>query len=277
MPFVSALRLHPVKSLRGLSVAEAALDELGFVGDRRFLVIDEKGTFLTQRTLPAMARIAAELTADSLVLSGEDSHDLSVPRASDPEAPLREVRVWSDDGLLAEDCGKDAAEWLGVRLGCRCRLVRIGERFRRAVATEGAGAGDLVSFADAAPLLVTGETSLANLNDRIVASGGEAVTMDRFRPNLVISGAESFAEDGWARIAIGAVVLRNAGRCDRCVVTTTDQRTGERGREPLRTLATFRRDPAEPGVVFFGANFIPETKSGTIRVGDRVEVLAGVG
>ena len=272
---VSALYLYPVKSLRAVSVDEVAVDELGFSGDRRFLVVDETGGFLTQRTLPAMARIATELTADSLVLSTDGAGDVRVPRAADPDAPLREVRVWGDAGLLAEDCGEAAAEWLGSLLGCRCRLVRIGERFHRAVGKAAARAGDLVSFADAAPLLVTGEASLAELNRRILEGGGGAVPMDRFRPNLVLAGGDPFAEDGWERIRIGTVVLRNAGRCDRCVMTTTDQQTGVRGREPLRTLATFRRDPDQPGAVFFGTNYIQETKSGTIRVGDGVEVWKG--
>lgn len=269
---VAALFLHPVKSLRAFPVDSAGIDELGVAGDRRFLVVDESGTFLTQRTLPGMARVAAGLTADSLILSAEGAGRLTVSRSSDPAAPLREVTVWRHGGLLAEDCGEEAADWLGDLLGCRCRLVRIGERFHREVTKDAARPGDLVSFADAAPLLVTGEASLAELNRRIVANGGEAVPMDRFRPNLVLSGGDPFAEDSWERIRIGLVVLRNAGRSDRCVMTTTDQQTGARGREPLRTLATFRRNPDVPGAVCFGTNFIQETKSGTIRVGDVVEV-----
>jgi uncharacterized protein YcbX len=269
---VSALFLYPVKSLRAVPVDEVSVDELGFAGDRRFLVVDEAGTFLTQRTLPGMARIATELTADSLVLSGEGTAPLPVARTPGPGAPVREVRVWGHSGLLAEDCGDGAADWLAALLGCRCRLVRIGESFRREVTKDAARPGDLVSFADAAPLLVTGEASLAELNRRIVETEGAAVPMDRFRPNLVLSGGDPFAEDDWKSIRIGSVWLRNAGRCDRCVMTTTDQQTGARGREPLRTLATFRRDPEVPGAVFFGTNFIQETKSGTIRVGDAVEV-----
>lgn len=115
MPFcrmlrVAALFLHPVKSLRACAVESVEIDALGFAGDRRFLVVDEEGTFLTQRTLSAMARIATELTAESLVLSTEGAASLTVPRSPDPAAPLREVRVWSHAGLLAEDCGDEAAE-----------------------------------------------------------------------------------------------------------------------------------------------------------------------
>jgi len=271
---VSALFLHPVKSLRAIPVEEVTLDDLGFAGDRRFLVVDEAGTFLTQRTLPAMARIATQLSEDSLVLSAEDGSSLTVSRSPDPTAPVRKVRVWNHEGLSANDCGETAAEWLGGLLGCRCRLVRIGDTFRREVTKAAARPGDLVSFADAAPVLVTGEASLAELNRRIVASGGGSVAMDRFRPNLVISGGEPFSEDGWRWIRIGPVVLRSAGKSDRCVITTTDQQTGQRGREPLRTLATFRQEPGQTGAVYFGVNFIQETKSGTIRIGNQVEVLS---
>ena len=123
---------------------------------------------------------------------------------------------------------------------------------------------------DVPPVLVTGAASLADLNDRIVERGGDPVPMDRFRPNVVVSGGAPFAEDEWPRVRIGDVVLRAAGKSDRCIVTTTDQLTGERGKEPLRTLATYRRDPNDFSGVIFGQNFIHETKRGVIRVGDEV-------
>ena len=129
--------------------------------------------------------------------------------------------------------------------------------------------GDLFTFADGAPILVVSEASVATLNDRIVAAGGEPVPMGRFRPNLVVDGCAAFAEDTWSRLQIGDVILRSAGQSERCVITTTDQLTGERGKEPLRTLATFRRSPANPTEVVFGVNLINESKSGTIRIGDQ--------
>lgn len=194
-------------------------------------------------------------------------------RRIDPAAPLRAVAVWRSEGLLAEDCGDAAAAWLGTVLQLKCRLVRIGEKFRRPVLKKAGQPGDIFSFADGAPILVTSEASLADLNARIAANAGEPVPMDRFRPNLVIADCPAFAEDGWPRIRLGDVVLRQAGKSDRCIMTTTDQLTGVRGKEPLRTLATFRRDPAEPSSVYFGANFINESKRGTVRVGAKIEAI----
>lgn len=265
---IRSLHLFPVKSLRGCDVTSVEIDELGFVGDRRFLVVDEHGGFLTQRTLPAMATVSTSLTEQILTLSADDHGSVSVPRASDPNAILRPVSVWRDNDLLAEDCGDEVAQWLSQVLGLRCRLVRIGVQFHRPVRKDAAQAGDLVSFADAAPILVTCTRSLDELNRRIHANGGEPVPMNRFRPNLVIEGdILPFAEEGWGTLQIGGVRLRSAGPSVRCIMTTTDQHSGRRGAEPLRTLATFRR-VAGGNAVCFGVNFIQESKSGRLNVGD---------
>lgn len=268
---VAGLFIYPVKSLRGIAVPAAEIDALGFVGDRRFLVIDETGKFLTQRQLPRMAQVSTVLNNGSLILSADAAGQVSVPTASDSTAPLHTVTVWKSEGLQAEDCGPTAATWLSDFLQLKCRLVRIGEKFRRPVLKRAAQAGDTFSFADGAPVLVTSEASLANLNDHILENHGEPVPMDRFRPNLVIAGCDAFAEDEWNSFRVGDVVLRQAGKSDRCIVTTTDQRTGVRGKEPLRTLATFRRDPVDPSSVYFGANYINESKRGVVNVGANVE------
>jgi len=132
----------------------------------------------------------------------------------------------------------------------------------------------VVTFADAFPFMVLSESSLHDLNDRMAAP----LPMDRFRPNFVLSDCEEFAEDTWPRLKIGDVIFRAGGPCARCIVTTTDQVTGQRaGPEPLRTLATYRRDSLEPSNVNFGQNLIHETKTGTVRVGDEVEPMAEVG
>ena len=270
MPRITGLFIYPVKSLRGFAVPVAELDELGFVGDRRFMLVDPTGKFITQRVLPKMACIATQLAAGKLILSTDSAGSISVPAASDPSAPLRTVSVWKHEGLQAEDCGDAAATWLSDFLGTRVRLVRAGAKFSRSVTKSAARPGDLVHFGDAEPLLIISQASLDQLNDRIQAAGGEPVPMDRFRPNIVIEGCDAFAEDTWPHLRIGPVVLRNGGLCARCIVTTTDQLTGERGKEPLKTLATFRRDPQDPTDVNFGVNLIQETKQGTVRVGDDV-------
>jgi uncharacterized protein YcbX len=272
---VSGLHIHPVKSLRGRYVDRVELDPLGVVGDRRFMVVDETGRFLTQRTLPRMALIETKLSPEMLTLSTPLAGELHIPRASDPSAAVHQVSVWKSEGLSAEDCGDEAAAWLRDFLGVSCRLVRAGARFQRAMTKPSARTGDRVSFADAFPLLVVSEASLNELNHRLIARGEDALPMDRFRPNLVIAGCAPFAEDTWPRIRIGDVVLRAGGPCARCVVTTTDQQTAARGREPLRTLATYRRDADDPTDVNFGQNFIHETKAGSLSVGAPVEVLHG--
>jgi uncharacterized protein len=269
---LAALHVYPVKSLRGCAVPEAEVDALGLAGDRRFMVVDENGRFMTQRTLAPMALIATALTGGELILSTSTAGEVRVPRQPDPDAPLRSVSIWRSEGLLAEDCGDAVADWLSDVLRTPCRLVRAGEKFLRPISKGNvAGEGDRVSFPDAYPFLAISEGSLADLNDRLVAQGDEPVPMNRFRPNLVVADCPPYAEDTWPRFRIGEVAFRAAGPCLRCIVTTTDQETGERsGPEPLRLLATYRRDVTDPSHVKFGQNLIHETKHGVLRVGDPV-------
>jgi uncharacterized protein YcbX len=267
---LSGLFIYPVKSLRGFAIPSATVDALGLVGDRRFLVVDAQNQFLTQRALPRMALIETALTAHDLVLRAPHGGSCAVPLRAAGPAELLSVRVWKSEGLLAEDCGVEVAVWLSDFLRHPCRLVRIGEKFHRPIVRPGkAQPGDVVSFADGVPFLILSEASLADLNDRLATP----LLLDRFRPNLLVSGCEAFAEDTWPRFQIGTVTFRAAGPCARCVITTTDQRTAERGKEPLRTLATYRRAPDDPTDVNFGQNLIHETKSGTLKVGDAVALL----
>jgi uncharacterized protein YcbX len=268
---LSGLYLYPVKSLRGCAVTSAGIDAFGPVGDRRFMIVDAGGRFLTQRTLPRMALIATRLEPDHLGLTVPGLPDLSVRRASDPSAPLRRVTVWRHEGIAAEDCGPAASAWLTHFLGVECRLVRLGREYERFVLKSAARPGDAVSFADACPFLLIGEASLAALNDRLLTRGEEPVPMERFRPNLVIAGAAAHAEDAWQTLQVGPVRFRPAGPCARCVVVTTDQATGRRSPEPLQTLAGYRRDARDPSQVNFGLNLIHEVASGILRVGDPVD------
>lgn len=268
---LASIHLYPVKSCRGIQVDSAAFDALGLIGDRRFMVVDSAGKFITQRSHPKMALIKTALSATHLTLSTELAGDISVLRESDSQPQGRSVSVWQSEGLLADDCGSAVAEWLSEFLGQALRLVRIGEQFYRPILKPGkAQPGDVVSFADAYPFLIISEASLDNLNDRLAAKGEETLPMDRFRPNFVVSGCAAYAEDTWAKVQIGESLFRNGGPCARCIITTTDQQTAERGKEPLRTLATYRRDPSEPSNVNFGVNLIHETKHGTLHVGDPV-------
>ena len=277
---LSQLHLYPVKSLRGCAVASAEVDALGIVGDRRFLVADASGKFLTQRVLPRMALIATALADGRLLLTTPGLPPLSVPIAPDPGAELATCEVWSSQGLLAEDCGRDAATWLSSFLGQPCRLLRIGARFARPMLDRKVpevlrnSGPHLVAFNDAYPFLLIGQASLDDLNLRLVTVGAAPVPMNRFRPNLVVEGSPAYAEDGWRALRIGALTLHAGGPCARCVITTTDQDTAERGVEPLRTLAGYRRDPGKPTDVNFGQNLLHESKHGQLQVGDEVIPLA---
>ena len=266
---VTGVFLYPVKSLRGFAVPAAEIDALGFVGDRRFLVVDANNQFLTQRALPRMALVETALTGTDLILRAPHGGSCAVPLRATTPAEILTVHIWKSEGLLAEDCGVEVAVWLSEFLRHPCRLVRIGDKFRRPMLKAAAQPGDVVNFADSCPFMILSEASLNDLNERMPAP----LPLDRFRPSFVVDGCEAFAEDTWGRFRIGAVNFRAAGPCIRCMITTTNQQTAERGKEPLRTLATYRREPTDSTDVKFGQNIIHETKSGTVRVGDTVNLL----
>lgn len=277
---VSRLFTYPVKSLRGYAVESAALDPLGIAGDRRFLVVDPAGQFLTQRGVSRMARVSAALDGADLRLSADGHGSIRVPRTAPAGSAPREIRatVWQSEDLKTEDCGDEPAAWLTGFLGRPCRLVRAAEGFARPMLDRKVPS-DLrnrpgIAFPDGFPFMILGESTLDELNSRLVAQGGPALPMERFRPSFVVSGAEPFAEDRWRRFRIGGVEFRAGGPCARCLITTLDPWTGETGgAEPLRTLATYRRDRDKPTHVNFGQNVIHLAPTGRIRVGDPVEIL----
>ena len=224
------------------------------------------GKFLTQRSHPRMALIETALANGTLTLGADNSGSVIVPVSA--HLSPRTVTVWKNT-VIADDCGDEPAEWLSRFLGGSLRLVRIGAQYERPVSVERAGAGHLVSFADGFPFLILSEASLANLNSRLAVP----LPMNRFRPNFVVAGCEPHAEDTWHRYRIGELVFRNIDACARCPITTTDQRTAERGKEPLKTFATYRRDPRDSTDVIFGFNVVHETKRGTVHVGDTITLL----
>jgi uncharacterized protein len=207
-----------------------------------------------------------DLDADALVLSAPDRDEVRVPLAV-PEAPPVTVTVWKST-CKALPASREADGWLSDYLGTHCRLVYMPESTQRTSNPQYAGYGKLVSFADGYAFLVVGEASLESLNARLATGGHAPLPMNRFRPNIVVSGSNAFDEDRWGEVRVGEAVLRGVKPCGRCEVTTTDQSTGERqGPEPLATLATFR-DSREFGVMF-GMNFVTE-RGGVIAVGDEV-------
>ncbi len=267
---VQRLEVYPIKGARGNALSRASVEARGPAGDRRWMVVDEDGRFLTQRELPALARLAVQETAGGLSLEHDGSrHHVKVPDGG----ARRVVQVWKSavDAALADG---EASRYLSDSLGVTVHLVYMDGAATRTVSAEWAGDDAPVSFADGFPILIATRASLDDLNARIAAAGGAALPMERFRPNVVIEGTAPWEDDAWARIRIGSVVLDINKPCVRCVVTTTDQATGERpSDEPLRTLATFRRskDKRTPGVLF-GWNAVPRTM-GEVAVGDEVEIL----
>ena len=261
---VSDLFIYPVKSARAVGLEQADVVERGFAGDRRWMLIDSDGQFLTQRKHPLMATVNCQLlnTGLRITVPGLETLLINTP---DDSSTVTSATVWKDQ-CQALDAGDAAAAWFSAFMGQECRLVYMPESTHRQVDLRFANEGDITGFADGFPFLLTNEASLKELNSRLV----KPVTMQHFRPNIVIQGADAYAEDQWQRIRVGEVHFRVAKPCSRCVMTTVDPETGKRaGKDPLATLATYRRN--EYGVIF-GQNLIQESH-GTIRKGDVVEVL----
>jgi uncharacterized protein YcbX len=259
---VTSIHVYPIKSCRAIDLKAARLDELGVSFDRRLMVIDaETSRYLTQREEPRMTLISPQLGPTSLQITAPNMPMLKVDTRREGER--RDVTVWDFTGA-AEDCGDNAASWFSTVLERSVRLVRWADDVQREVSPKYAGPGVLTAFTDGYPILLTTEASLEQLNSQ----ASERVPMARFRPNIVIKGADPFAEDTWRRIRV-EVEIDVVKPCSRCAITTVDALTAKRSKEPLATLAKFRLHEKE---TWFGQNCIHRSL-GSIRVGDPVEVL----
>ncbi len=264
MPVLQSIHIYPIKGTRGTALEEAAVEPRGLQHDRRWMLVDSTGTFLSQREQPRLALVQAQVRPAQLFVEAPGMAPLAVEVPAEATPRLR-VRVWRD-ALDAVPAADPAHAWFSRFLGLPCRLVYLDAQARRRVDPAYAVADDPVSFADGYPVLLTAQASLDALNARLETP----LPMNRFRPNLVVAGFDAFAEDGFAQVRLGEVLFHVVKPCARCVVTTIDQQTARPGREPLRTLATFRR---RDGKVYFGQNLIP-AQPGTVRVGDRAEGVA---
>lgn len=268
---LTSIHVYPVKAMRALDLSQSSVEPWGLAGDRRWLVVDPTGRFISQREEPSLARVVASYEGLDLALTlatrGRDPITI-LPPSAQTGTEMLPVSVWRSD-LIAAAAGRAADEWLSDYLGRPVRLVHLDDPLRRPVDQNYGAPGDTVSFADGYPLLLTNEASLDELGKWLVDDGHEPVPMNRFRPSVVVGGAEPWDEDHWRRVRIGAVTFRVAKVCGRCVVTTTDQTTGEVGSEPLKMLGRKRKFGQD---LVFGQNLIPDG-TGVIRVGDDVEVL----
>ncbi len=262
---LGSINIYPVKSAAGLPQTSWDVDSFGFEHDRRWMVVDASGDFLSQRVHPRLALVRPELRPGALVLRAAGAPDLELPLAP-PAGGDVTVTVWGGE-TRGRPVSREADQWVTAVLGVECRVMYMPDDVVRPVSADYAFDGERTSFTDGFPFLLISETSLDELNRRLDVP----LPMNRFRPNLVVAGSEPFAEDGWDRIRIGSLTFRVAKPCARCVMTTVDQALGRStSTEPLRTLATFRRN-AE-GQVDFGQNLV-HAGTGRLDVGMAVEIL----
>jgi uncharacterized protein YcbX len=266
---VAGLFTYPVKSCYRVQTLSIAVEPWGLVGDRRWLVVDAQSRQqLTQRKVARLGRIRPVHQGDGLLMTARGFPDLFLPAPRD--VPLVEVGVW-DDKVEASPADATAAAWVSKVIGRDAQLVYLDDPTRRPLPPGYGAAGASVSFADGFPLLLTNSSSLVAVNDWLLEDGDEPIEMTRFRPNLVVAGATAWAEDEWLGrcIGVGEAVFRVVKPCARCVLTTVDQETGEKGREPLHVLGRHRRFAQG---LLFGTNLVPETL-GTVNEGDEVRLL----
>ncbi len=259
------ISIYPVKSLGGISLQNSEVTDRGLKHDRRWLIINEEEKFITQRTHPQLALIKTKISGNKLIL-GHKTKDISplVIPIHHESVEVVLVSIWHDL-VEARIVGKYADEWLNDALGIKCRLVYMHDETQRWVDRAYAADNEIVSFADAYPFMMIGQSSLEDLNSRLK----EKLPMSRFRPNFVFKGGDPFDEDKWKKIKIGDVVFTLVKPCSRCVLTTVNQDTAEKNEEPLKTLSTYR---SVNNKIYFGQNLLHE-ENGTLKVGNEIEIL----
>ncbi|MEL7533642.1 MAG: MOSC N-terminal beta barrel domain-containing protein [Bacteroidota bacterium] len=258
---LSEIYLYPIKSLGGISVSQAQLTDRGLQYDRRWMLVDESGKFLSQRGFRAMALLEIRLEGENMVVRHRQKQTEPLVLSLAPSlGAAKSVSIWKDE-VEAHLVSPEADEWFSSILETPCHLVYMGEADHRAKKT-----GHLVSFADGYPHLIIGQSSLNYLNARLE----EPVPMDRFRPNLVFTGGRPHAEDYWDHFVLGGVKFDCVKPCVRCQVPNIDQLTGQMKKEPNRTLAEYRQTDNK---IMFGVNLVHEGE-GKIAVGMDLEVVA---
>lgn len=268
---VSGLWIYPIKSCRGIAVDSFGLDDRGPVLDRRWMLTDPAGSFMTQREHPRMALIDVAVDGSDVCVSAPGMSLLRFAQDAAADGTADCV-VW-DDTVRLQHVDHDIDQWFSDFMGRPCSLMRMPQSTKRIVDRTYAPAPRLVSLADAFPMLLIGEASLELLNGKLAAKGELEIPMKRFRPNVVIAETTPHAEDAWQTIRIGNVACDVVKPCARCAITTVDTRTGMPGKEPLRTLAEYRKAGSK---VLFGQNVI-HRETGTLRVGDAIAELPAAG
>ena len=267
---IAALYCYPLKSARGLPLQTARLAATGLEHDREWLIVDAQQRFVTQREQPRLATL-------QVTLSGDDRLHLLAPGQPPLQLPQQftgaacRVQIWRDE-CVAIDAGEVAARWLADWLGEGHRLVRFDRAHARLSNHEWTGGIDAPNlFSDGYPLLLLSQASL----DDLAVRAGRRFPVERFRPNILLDGVPAYAEDGIDELRVGEVRLRVVKPCTRCVITTTDQLTGERdGDEPLRTLRSYRHDARLQGVLFAQNAVVLDGVGASLHVGQAVRLTA---
>jgi uncharacterized protein YcbX len=267
-PRITSLHVYPVKSCRGIDVRDAKVTATGLEWDRRWMIVDSKDRFVTQRTHPRLTAITTSIFGGQLRLVTDGQPQLAVDLHHD--GPRRKVQVWKDS-CVGVDAGQEASDWLLALLGEPLRLVRIDESVPRLANPEYVGP-DLhpITFTDGYPLLLISRASLEELNRKLPSP----LPMNRFRPSIVIEGVPAHGEDAMTTFRFGRIAIRGVKLCTRCVITTTDQKTGMRdaGQQPLKTLRSYRWDRKLKGITF-GQNCVIEAGVGdTLAVGAELAI-----
>ncbi|MGM9509291.1 MOSC domain-containing protein [Larkinella sp. GY13] len=265
-PVLKEIRIYPIKSLGGISLSEAVVEPKGFRYDRRWMLVKPDGTFLTQRENTVMALVEVELTDWHLRVyhrhRPDDVLEILLEKTTDESLT---AYVWDRQAVDSLVVSPEADDWFSRLLGFPCRLVYMPDDSLRPVDPKYAQPEDVVSFADGFPYLVISTDSLDELNRRVE----QPLEMVRFRPNLVVEGVLPHDEDTWYHFKIGELTFFGVKPCARCVLTTIDPESGQKGKEPLKTLATYRKLDSK---ILFGQNVLAET-TGVLRVGDPVTIL----
>lgn len=257
---ISELAIYPVKSMRQVQLKTSQMHMGGLKHDRRWMVVDSQGVMITQRKISRLCLIQPELINPevdcslSLNAAGMPEIKVSVPDGS----TKRNVKVW-DDECRAYDAGDEVANWLSQFLDLECRLVYFPENEIRIVDQDYAQANDHTAFSDGFPILLTTQASLDDLNSRM----DEVIPMARFRPNIVVSGCDAFAEDNWKQLKVGDITLRLVKPCSRCVVPSIDIDTADRCKQPIKTLMSYRHWDHH---IYFGQNVVADGE-GVIEIG----------
>ena len=264
MPVLDEIRIYPIKSLPGLLLEEAEVCPKGLKFDRRMMVVDSEGQFMTQRTEPLLSQFKVELKGQQIVIHSRvlEGQTIQVSVQEKEKAGKIEKAVVWDDEVEVIGISSEADEFFSAHLGRRCRLVQFPETAMRAVDPDYAIGADQVSLADGFPFMMVSKESLTDLNNRLNSS----VVMERFRPNFVISGIPPYGEDNLKNFVIGEVQFSGVKPCSRCNLITIDPVTGISGKEPLATLSAYRR---RGGKIYFGQNLIARSY-GFIKKGDVV-------